>query len=102
MAKTVIFLLEATYILEARQKGSANCHKIVAPPQNRSAPLCVLALGTTNLTEPIHQYRHDMYWSRSQWQSRQPGLLLILCGLARVVHTIRPPPPPPPQTHTHQ
>ena len=86
MANTVIFLLEATYLLEAFQKGSANCNKMVAPPQNRSAPLIVLARGTTNLTESIHQYRPDMYWSISQWQSRQPGLLLILYGFARVVH----------------
>ena len=34
---TVKSLLEAPYLIEAPPNGSASCHKIVAPPQNRSA-----------------------------------------------------------------
>ena len=34
---TVMSLLEAPYLTEAPLNGSTNCHKIVAPPQNRSS-----------------------------------------------------------------
>ena len=34
---TVMSLLEAPYLIEAPPNGSTICHKIVAPPQNRSA-----------------------------------------------------------------
>ena len=36
LAPTVMSLLEALYLIEAPPNGSASCHKIVAPPQNRS------------------------------------------------------------------
>ena len=34
---TVLSLLEAPYLIEAPPNGSASCHKIVVPPQNRNA-----------------------------------------------------------------
>ena len=51
-------LLEAPCLIEAPPKGSANCHKIVAPAQNRSTLVCVLAPGafSTNFAESVHKY----------------------------------------------
>ena len=34
---TAMSLLQVPYLIEAPPNGSAICHKIVAPPQNRSA-----------------------------------------------------------------
>ena len=55
---TVMSLLEAPYLIEAPPEGPANCHKIVAHPQNRSAPVNVLAWGASNInfTESLHKY----------------------------------------------
>ena len=67
-----------------------NCHKIVAPPQNRSTLISVLAPGTFNatFTESLHKYivqtRHALLeitmastttWFTSTWLSE-------LCGWA--------------------
>ena len=51
-------LLEAPYQIEVHPKGYASCHKLVAPPQNISAPVNMLAPGTsnTNFKESIHKY----------------------------------------------
>ena len=45
--QTIMSLLEASYVIEAPPKGSTNCHKIIAPTQNR-APVNVLMPGTSN------------------------------------------------------
>ena len=37
ISATVISQLEVPYLIEAAPNESASCHKIVAPPQNRSA-----------------------------------------------------------------
>ena len=43
-------LLEVPYQIEVPQKGSANCHKIVAPPVSVLAP----GASNRNFTEYIH------------------------------------------------
>ena len=95
---TIVYLLEVRSALPNTSvhppKRSAHCPKIVAPLQNRSAPVNDLAPGDSDkkLISSLHKYifKHDMYCSRSLWQprQRQRGLLLIawvghcLCGLA--------------------
>ena len=81
---TVMSLLAAPSLIEAPPKVSANCYKIVAPHKNRSTPVRVSAPGASN-TKFVESYtnisfKHEMCCSRSQWQSRQHGSLVIALG----------------------
>ena len=65
---TVMSLLEAPYLIEAPQNGSASCHKIVASPSTPPPPpppppptewnkkIEAPGASNKNLTESIHKY----------------------------------------------
>ena len=48
ISHTVMSLLEVSYLIEVPLKESANCQKIVAPPQNRSTPALAATAWSTD------------------------------------------------------
>ena len=51
-----IFWGRLPYLKEVPPKGFANCYKIIAPPENRSASVLVPGTSNTNSTESMHKY----------------------------------------------